>query len=267
MASNLESASLKDRIRAASDERQRRIAVAKAMEPIDYQSRGGAITRTETIKAGVSLARRQVITYLDLYHWQWKVEHRRIKRELAGLDIRFQRHAKKITRKKQRRRIEIRRNRFRNELFSELAGHLTSPKIGIIGDHADAGHRFMAEYQHATGALAGRSIWIGERLGGGATGGERQESAALIAEKVSRVVRNIEAARDRPTAHIILSVCGANESVTAAGKKAGLADRRGKAIQKLRDGLEYLCGWYSHEFKTTPRSRRKRAPSSGRGRV
>lgn len=220
------------------------------MDPIDYQSRGGAFERNETMNAGVYLARRKLVTWLDLYHWKWTQEYKRLKLEIARLEVRFKSHAQKAKHTKQRRRLEIRIARLRAPLQTELAGHMSSPRIGILGDHADAGHRFMADYQMATSALAGRSIWIGDRVGGGGGGG--RDSAIIIAAKVSDVIACIERVHGKPAAKVVLAVCGDNASITKAAKESGLTDRRGKAMQELRVGLGFLCQWYAPKYISQP---------------
>lgn len=250
----------KERLRAASLERQRRIIVADSMQPIDYQFRGGnAMEWTETMRAGVYAARRKLVTYLDYYHWQWAMEHKRLGIALASLDMRFARPLKKVKHKKQQQRLERRKARLRLPIISALAEHSWKPRVGITGDQTDAGHQFMADYQQAMAALAGKSIWIGDRVGGG--GGSGLDAGAIMGGKMADTIRATIRARGESCAKVLCAVAGRNESVTAAAREAGLADRKGKAMASLREGLEFLCSWYANEIRLGGSPRRRPASS------
>ena len=247
--------SSKQRLRAASEARQRRIIVARSMEPSDYQFRGGsALEWSETMRAGVYAARRKLVTYLDFYHWQWAIEHKRITDALAGLELRFSGPLTRVKHAKERKRLERRKWRLKLPLLDELAEHCTNPRKGITGDQADAGHRFMGEYQTATRALAGGRAWIGERVGGG--GGAGYDAAAIMGGKLAQVIRALEKAKGKECTTIICAVCGRNASLSGAAREAGLADRKGKAVRSLRVGLEFLRSWYGYEVTREGRSRR-----------
>lgn len=257
---------MKNLIREASEHRQLRIGRSEFRQPLDWQNQSGEFEVTETMRAGMKLARRKVITWLDLYHWHWKQERQRLVVELAALDARFGAHLRKAKKAKQRRRLEIRRSNLARPILSALAGHLSNPTVGITGDQADAGHRFMVEYQRATSALAGRSVWIGDRVGGGGSPAAAMagfEIGVAVTIHAGDALRHVQRAHGPAVALIVRSVCGHNESITAAARAAGLRDRRGKGMVALRAGLETLRARYAHEPTSTQRFRQTRVLSAG----